>query len=1179
MQNPELKNTPSSSGIEHDASSTHRLRALKSELEALIELKRYQAAQQLCKELIARFPQNSAGYVGLSKIAFKQHKFVLALEYCEQFSVKFPNELPLLNLKVESLTALDRFEEAERFCRVLIDCHPNKPAGYVAQTRIVFKQQNFYRSLELCERFLQRYPMELPLLMFKAESLTALESFEDSEKIALSLIANFPDKPSGYEALTRLAFRQHDYTLTLARSEEFLQRFPDNYYLLAFKAEALLAYSDFDAFEVVVRTLESAYPDKARGPILSAKAEYLKGHFQKTLTACYKLIHLYPKDTDVVKLLALTLKALSKTEEAAELYQRTIELHPELSVGYAGLISLAIAESRYENALKLCDAAIEKFPHELELYTLKGDTLLALSRLEEAREVYLNLTHDFPKRIQGYVGLYQFYRKLEIHQSALDVIAAAYSINPRNISVITKYVAILELMGKTQEAYRLLEHHVDELNHENCLVPLVNLYSKYGQTSNILELLENHSNFFTRNAELQIKAGLALRNKGNLPAAYTLFQNYLDTNQNVSLSTLKIKFRVYEQLCLLHAIVDNATLFKHFYLKDMVLPKAYLFKNEQDQAIIELIKSADLSRQLPDIHDNKSAAPNSIQLFFRKLIEYAKELESFSAAFSEVYLDIGESPVSAVNLADNLISRIQRKIPTSMIRLGDGEGNYLTYSPQYTEWQDKDIEDIQRIWWGDVKIQRADEASIKQLFAETVENADILGIPDLLRRARDMPNFEGIATNRHNRGIEAAMYHLSHTLTASATAKQDRTLTSCHYHTDLEFWDLFRYILTDVGKVTVITCHDDLGRVLRDKFGIARVDTVMIPAEHRHSHNFNTHETENSHYPDFFNRILSTLNVEPGEVFLVAAGFLGKIYCNHIKNKGGIGIDIGSTADIWMGYSTRMEHEYSQRIMGLALDFDALRARRFPGYCKVPRKNFYRSNSACDMNIYQPGDEAKTTSVTRKTCLITGHPRCGSRYMALLFKQLGLDINHEWFGDDGISSWLFAVRDLNMPTLGGHVISPEASYSTVFDYTLAYVRNPYEAIPSIMLENRVERSYNYRRNHILSELDIDIDDYKSDIERALASYLFWNKIVERKAPTTTFKVEDCVESVYRFLKDNALLKRPVDIAGIDIATNANATASRGILKPVVSKDNYRKIAQHLRNDLASFCSQYGYDFF
>ena len=64
--------------------------------------------------------------------------------------------------------------------------------------------------------------------------------------------------------------------------------------------------------------------------------------------------------------------------------------------------------------------------------------------------------------------------------------------------------------------------------------------------------------------------------------------------------------------------------------------------------------------------------------------------------------------------------------------------------------------------------------------------------------------------------------------------------------------------------------------------------------------------TSDRHFPGRYRKILGQIKVpQPGAVFLVAAGLLGKIYCDHIKALGGIAIDVGSVVDAWMALNTR----------------------------------------------------------------------------------------------------------------------------------------------------------------------------------------------------------------------------------------------------------------------------------
>jgi hypothetical protein len=45
--------------------------------------------------------------------------------------------------------------------------------------------------------------------------------------------------------------------------------------------------------------------------------------------------------------------------------------------------------------------------------------------------------------------------------------------------------------------------------------------------------------------------------------------------------------------------------------------------------------------------------------------------------------------------------------------------------------------------------------------------------------------------------------------------------------------------------------------------------------------------------------------VRPGDAFLVGAGVLGKIYCDEIKARGGVALDIGSILDSWANIPSR----------------------------------------------------------------------------------------------------------------------------------------------------------------------------------------------------------------------------------------------------------------------------------
>lgn len=132
-----------------------------------------------------------------------------------------------------------------------------------------------------------------------------------------------------------------------------------------------------------------------------------------------------------------------------------------------------------------------------------------------------------------------------------------------------------------------------------------------------------------------------------------------------------------------------------------------------------------------------------------------------------------------------------------------------------------------------------------------------------------------------------------------------------------------------------------------------------------------------------------------------------------------------------------------------------------------------------------------------------GHPRCGSASLAATLRSSGLQVGHEKLGLDGIVSWWHTGR--RMPKTGWPVLTPSTRHSSralIAGKTFLYLRNPRDAIPSIVLENeakgRENNSFRFRR-HVLNEnFGIDIGDLDAPLAAA-ASYALWNRLAEMGA--------------------------------------------------------------------------------
>ena len=210
-----------------------------------------------------------------------------------------------------------------------------------------------------------------------------------------------------------------------------------------------------------------------------------------------------------------------------------------------------------------------------------------------------------------------------------------------------------------------------------------------------------------------------------------------------------------------------------------------------------------------------------------------------------------------------------------------------------------------------------------------------------------------------------------------------------------------------------------------------------------------------------------------------------------------------------------------------------------------------------------------------KDILCIGHPRSGTSTICDYLNQIGYNIKHENIGPNGVSSWMLAVDDKNYPW--GNIKNINRFY---FNKIVHIVRNPFDAIPSIILENKYSPnniSYKFRKKHIKNILNIDLPNIdinkislKEDIDIAIKTYIYWNKICELKKPDLVCKIKDT----------NSL--KPLNYRNKNIVyrrKNKNKLYNKKrYTKPKISLDMYNNIDDELKHELKSFCKKYNYKY-
>lgn len=249
---------------------------------------------------------------------------------------------------------------------------------------------------------------------------------------------------------------------------------------------------------------------------------------------------------------------------------------------------------------------------------------------------------------------------------------------------------------------------------------------------------------------------------------------------------------------------------------------------------------------------------------------------------------IEERWVSVAGAVEKIKNAIANSNPFSLVRIQDGEYRFI-------EYQNVPLTDLEQIIWVHFGRQPFPDRYVKFISEGVIaaaKNADVIGL------------FRGPLVLSPEHGEY-------HRLLYSAVSRQlindKANIVDADIHNSLLVDQLFSEFLQDLPFLGLITCRHVESEVAK-KFNIAEVKTYYIPEQYQFANNIIDFYNNKPHFPDAFAQICNTIQVPfKGAVFLVGAGMLGKIYCDEIKRKGGIAIDVGSVFDAWDGVYSRTQ--------------------------------------------------------------------------------------------------------------------------------------------------------------------------------------------------------------------------------------------------------------------------------
>jgi tetratricopeptide (TPR) repeat protein len=603
----------------------------------------------------------------------------------------------------------------------------------------------------------------------------------------------------------------------------------------------------------------------------------------------------------------LVLNRTGRLDEMEEVFSRCIANAPNHPTGYVARCWFHFRKGQYEECLVASQTLTQLFPTSYEGYFFSARCLLGLQHPDEALSVYAKLSSHLGDRIEGWLGQAEILQQRGDIESAKEVLKRGLGSVTNRLEMIRRYISLSLIEG----------HSIRDVSAE-VLDDLVSVGGEASETAAFLidklrgrirpeirrKILENYLDRFPDDLALIEEVIREDFVSNDLSAtSISFFRIFSSSGWDRRMTFLwaeyLIRSRKWKDLG--EHLSDRAPLIKQsvtdvssatFILDAIWLCEHYgapiaLGYDDVPQVDVRLTRALAAFRKGDPLDTWDGPLPE-----WRKRPKPVPYLRTNSFAHSSWMPPVGGTDSRAVEtLARDAFFESR---PFSVIRLGDGEGDFLNRTMHTISGAT-----ARRSETGALVTPRIDDATYADLhsrFVAALHEADVLGIPneftimvsrpmmDSVRYiGEEIPTYRGVFTDNH----------IHYSMGASGFIER-----------------LMAMQMLGGREIYFVGPHDP-----------AQFKELAVPPANFHHirippqiHFFAERMENIAHFPEYFPRVLDALAAMPKHALvLVSAGILGKIYCGVTKANGGFAIDIGAISDHWCGFKTRIAAQNNGR--------------------------------------------------------------------------------------------------------------------------------------------------------------------------------------------------------------------------------------------------------------------------
>lgn len=219
--------------------------------------------------------------------------------------------------------------------------------------------------------------------------------------------------------------------------------------------------SDFQAMFGILQRITRLEPNNVEAQIKLAKLHLLGSDEASALEIADLVLEIDSQNPDALAVKSAVMLRLENTSEAVELAKQALAIKPTSQEAVTVLATERINASDYGAALKYLEDAIALDKSSAVLHLLRIQILSRLERNEEVRMAYGELIEEFPEE----VAYRRLYASLLIGEDKLDqarnVLVEITEIKPRDVEAVVDVVRINYKIDGVEKARSVFQSYID----------------------------------------------------------------------------------------------------------------------------------------------------------------------------------------------------------------------------------------------------------------------------------------------------------------------------------------------------------------------------------------------------------------------------------------------------------------------------------------------------------------------------------------------------------------------------------------------------------------------------------------------------------------------------------------------------------------------------------------------